>query len=173
MARRGILGLFRDVGAAVNAADGLKAGGIAEFQVLSDAPYPEGAFGEPPSHHRLFVFPLVGASLGLSLGLLLTAGTQLAYPLVTGGKPILSIPPMFIISYEATMLGAILFTILGVIFESRLPRMGMGLYDPRITEGYIGIEVSVPEEQVAQVQQVFQRAQAVDIKVEGQAAARR
>lgn len=172
MARRGILGLFRDVGAAVNAADGLKAGGIAEFQVLSDSPYPEGAFGEPPSHHRLFVFPLVGAALGLSLGLLLTAGTQLAYPLVTGGKPILSIPPMFIISYEATMLGAIFFTILGVIFESRLPRMGMGLYDPRITEGYIGIEVSVLEEQVAQVQQVFQRAQAVDIKVEGQAAAR-
>ena len=171
MAKRGILGLFRDVDAAVTAADGLKAGGVTEFQVLSDSPYPEGAFGEPPSHHRLYVFPFIGAALGLSVALLLTAGTQLAYPLVTGGKPILAIPAMFVICYEGTMLGAVLFTILGVIFESRLPRLGMGLYDPRITEGYIGIEVSVPEEQVEQIQGIFRSADAVDVKVQGQVAA--
>ena len=166
MANRGLLGLFREVDEAVNAADNLKDQGVTEFQVLSGSPYPEGTFGEPPSPHKLYVFPLIGAALGLSVALLLTAGTQLAYPLVTGGKPILALPPMFIVSYEGTMLGAVLFTILGVIFESRLPRMGTGLYDARITEGYIGIAVAVAEEQVEQVRGAFQSANAVDVKTE-------
>ena len=171
MANRGILGLFQDVDEAVNAADNLKGQGVTEFEVLSGTPYPEGAFGEPPSHHRLYLFPLLGAAVGLSLSLLLTIGTQLAYPLITGGKPILSLPPMFIISYEGTLLGAVLFTVIGVLFESRLPRIRTGLYDPRITEGFIGIEVSVPEEQVEQIQGIFQGANAVDVKVEGRVAA--
>ena len=166
MANRGLLGLFQEVDEAVNAADNLKEQGVTDFQVLSGTPYPEGAFGEPPARHKLYVFPLIGAALGLSVALLLTAGTQLAYPLVTGGKPILALPPMFIISYEGTMLGAVLFTILGVIFESRLPGMGKSLYDPRITEGYIGIAVAVPEEQVEQVRGAFQSANAVEVKTE-------
>jgi hypothetical protein len=171
MAKKGMLGLFQDTDGAVAAADGLKAQGVTEFQVLTDSPYPEGAFGEPPSHHKLYVFPLIGAALGLSVALLLTAGTQLAFPLVTGGKPILAMPAMVVVCYEGTMLGAVLFTILGVIFESRLPNLKGGLYDRRITEGYLGVEVSVPEEQVEQIEEVFRSANAVDIQVEGRAAA--
>ena len=170
MANKGMLGVFQNVDAAVVAADGLKAQGVTEFEVLSDSPYPEGAFGEPPSHHKLYVFPLIGAALGLSVALLLTAGTQLAYPLVTGGKPILAMPAMVVVCYEGTMLGAVLFTILGVIFESRLPHLTGGLYDTRITEGYLGVEVSVPEEQVEQIEGVFRSANAVDVQVEGRAA---
>jgi hypothetical protein len=119
---RSILGLFEDHDDAVVAADKLKEEGLDDFDVLTGTPYPEGAFGEKESHHRVYLFPLAGAIIGLSVALLLTAGTQLAYPLVTGGKPILALPAMFIISYEGTMLGAILFTIIGVLFESRLPQ---------------------------------------------------
>ena len=50
----------------------------------------------------------------MTAGILLTSMTQMAYPLVTGGKPILSLPPMAIVTYEGTMLGAILFTVLGI-----------------------------------------------------------
>jgi hypothetical protein len=95
---------------------------------------------------------------------LLTAGTSVSYPMVTGGKPILSIPAMAIITYEGTMLGAILFTILGVLFESRVPRLGVGLYDPRITEGYIGIALTVPEERMAAADLAFRQSGAVDVK---------
>ena len=165
-ANRSILGLFQDSDDAVTAADRLKAEGVDNFEVLSGTPYPEGAFGERTPGHHLYIFPLIGAALGLSVAILFTAGTQLAYPLVTGGKPILAIPPMFIISYEGTMLGAILFTILGVIFESRLPRSGVGLYDPRITEGYIGLLVTVPEERLEQVEGLFREASAADVKRE-------
>ena len=68
MVNKSMLGVFENTEGAVAAADGLKAEGITEFQVLSDSPYPEGAFGEPPSHHRLYVFPLIGAALGLFFG---------------------------------------------------------------------------------------------------------
>ena len=164
MADQSILGLFSSSDEAVEAADKLKANGVEEFEVLTDTPYPDGAFGEPESRHRLYVFPMIGAALGLSVALLLTAGTQLAYPLVTGGKPIMAIPAMFIISYEGTMLGAILFTILGVLFESRLPGLGKGVYDGRITEGYIGLVVKVPENRSEEIQSLFREANATDVK---------
>ena len=164
MADQSILGLFSSSDEAVEAADKLKANGVEEFEVLTDTPYPDGAFGEPESRHRLYVFPMIGAALGLSVALLLTAGTQLAYPLVTGGKPIMAIPAMFIISYEGTMLGAILFTILGVLFESRLPGLGKGVYDGRITEGYIGLVVKVPESRSEEIQSLFREANATDVK---------
>ena len=53
---------------------------------------------------------------------------------------------MAIITYEGTMLGAIIFTVLGIIFESRLPRPKLGLYDERITAGYVGILVTTTED---------------------------
>jgi hypothetical protein len=166
MAGRSILGLFKEVDEAVEAADKLKENGIDDFEVLTGSPYPEGAFGEKVSNHRLYVWPLVGAALGFSIAILVTAGTQLAYPVVTGGKPILALPPMFIISYEGTMLGAILSTIIGVIFESRLPRAKLGLYDTRITEGYIGLSVVVPDGNTDRVDALFKAANAADVKLE-------
>ena len=73
---------------------------------------------------------------------------------------------MAIISYEGTMLGAILFTIIGIIFESRLPRLRMGIYDDRITEGYIGVVVDCEEDLVNTVEQILTQAGAVDLKRE-------
>ena len=54
-----------------------------DFEVLTGTPYSEGAFGEKVAGHRLYVWPLMGAMLGFSIAVLVTAGTQLAYPLVT------------------------------------------------------------------------------------------
>ena len=115
-----VLGLFQSAETAAAAADRLQASGFGptDYEVLTGAPYPEGAFGEDSGDHRLYIFPLGGAIIGFAVGLMVTAGTQLSFPLVTAGKPILGIPPMFIIMYEGTMLGALIFTIMGVIFES-------------------------------------------------------
>jgi hypothetical protein len=166
MAIRPILGLFRDANAAADAGDALKAAGVpdTDFDFLTDAPYPEGAFGEREEKHRLYIFPFIGATLGLVSGIMLTSMTQVAYPLVTGGKPILSLPPMAVVSYEGTMLGAILFTVLGIIWESRLPKLKTGLYDSRITEGYIGVLVNADESQHNRVAGVLNQAGAVEVK---------
>ncbi len=168
MARRPILGLFDNANSAADAGDALRQAGIpdTDFDFLTDSPYPEGAFGEREEKHRLYIFPFVGALLGLTSGILLTSMTQVAYPLVTGGKPILSLPPMAVVTYEGTMLGAILFTVLGIIFESRLPKLKTGLYDKRITEGYIGVLVNTEETQHGQVAGALEQSGAVEVKRE-------
>ncbi|MBF8299150.1 MAG: hypothetical protein HW397_199 [Dehalococcoidia bacterium] len=166
MATKQILGLYADDQTAADATDHLAQAGFVQkdFEVLTGCPYPDGAFGERNVKHRLYAFPFIGAACGLATAILLTAGTQVSYPMVTGGKPILSIPAMAIICYEGTMLGAILFTILGVLFEFRLPRLGLGLYDTRITEGYIGIALNCPEERLAAADLAFRQSGAVDVK---------
>ena len=168
MANRKLLGLFQEPQQVADAMNELKGSGIApeDIDIYSGSPFPEGAFGEHEPHHRLYMFPLVGALIGFTLGLLFTAGTQISYPLVTGGKPLLSIPPMTIIMYENTMLGAIIATVLGVLFESRLPKRSLGLYDERITEGYIGIVVDSPEDKAAQAESVMKAAGAEEVKHE-------
>ena len=170
MANKKLLGLFQEPEQVADAMNQLKDNGfpVEDLDIYSGSPFPEGSFGEHEPETRLYMFPLVGALIGFTLGLLWTAGTQISYPLVTGGKPLLSIPPMTIIMYENTMLGAIIFTVLGVLFESRLPRRSLGLYDERITEGYIGVIVACPDERAGQAESLLKGAGAEEIKQEGE-----
>ncbi len=174
MAERTLLGVFSSPNSVADAVDRLRSSGYGDnhVEVLSGTPYPEGSFGEHVPVHKLYIFPLIGAICGFSVGLLITAGTQLSYPMVTGGKPLLSIPPMLIIMYEGTMLGAILFTVIGVIFESRLPRMNLGVYDTRITEGHIGVMVACPDERVGYTEQILRESGAEEIRRDEPAGAR-
>ena len=168
MADTKLLGVFEDPQQAADAITALREDGFPhqDMDVYSGSPFPEGTFGEYEAPHRLYVFPIVGALVGFAIGLLLTAGTQISYPLVTGGKPILSIPPMTVIMYELTMLHAIIFTVLGILFESRLPKRRMGVYDTRITEGYIGIIVACPDERAQAAEGALRGAGAEDVKRE-------
>lgn len=166
MTDRAVLGLFEEVEDAAGATQTMLDNGFTgdDFDVLSSAPYPHGAFGEAERHHNLYVFPLIGAASGFITGVLITAGTQISWPLVTGGKPILSIPPMLVIMYEGTMLGAIIFTVLGVLFESRLPSAGPRVYDSRITAGYVGVLVSGNDDSVQSAGKIMKDAGAEDVK---------
>ena len=162
-----ILGLFQQPDPAADAMDGLKEAGfeLGTFDVLTGTPYPEGAFGEHVPQHRLFRFPAFGAIIGFTLSIFLTAATQLAYPMVTGGKPILSIFAMLIIMYEMTMLAGVIATVIGIIFESRLPNLKPGVYDTRITEGWIGVVITFDDEsKVAEAENVLNKAGALEIK---------
>ena len=93
MSNLSMLGLYDNPDSAADALDALHDAGFDSnnFDVLTGTPYPEGAFGEHVPQHRLFRFPLFGAIVGLTLSVFLTTSTQIIYPLVTGGKPILSI----------------------------------------------------------------------------------
>ncbi len=166
MAQRSVIGLFTDEDTAADALDSVKSAGFepGDYEVLTGTPYPEGTFGEEEPVHKLYRFPLIGAACGFIVGMLLTAGTQIAFPLVAGGKPLLSIPPMAIIMYEGTMLGAILFTVFGIVFESRLPRLFMGAYDTRITEGYIGVTITTSEDRTDDAEDVLKKAGAEEVK---------
>ena len=169
MAKKQLLALFDDAEKAADANEAVMKEGIEseDIEILTGCPYPEGAFGEHYKPHRVYRFPFVGALLGLSVALLITVGTQLSWPLVTGGKPILSLPPMVIICYEGTLLGAVIFTIIGVLFESRLPRFGLGLYDDRITEGYIGLLLNVSDDSASGIKKILQKYGVQEVKEQG------
>jgi|SRR5215208_3845520 len=166
--RGGVLGIYVSAEVAARATQALRVAGFrgSDVDVLSDAPYPEGTFGEEKARHHLFVFPLAGAMCGLVVGLLLTIGVQMAYPMVQGGKPLLSIPPMINVIFEGTLLGAIVFTVIGVIFESRLPDFSGDPNDPRISEGMLGVLVMrLSTRSAARAEQVLRSAGAIDVVV--------
>jgi hypothetical protein len=73
----------------------------------------------------------------------LAAGTAWLYPVQTGDKPIIALYPTGIVTFEITMLFAIVGAMAGMFLEMRLPPWGRRLYDPVISEGCIGISVSV------------------------------
>jgi len=64
MAVRGVLGVYKDLDTAIAGVDALNELGYKrdDFEVLTNAPYPEGTFGEESGMHRLGLFPLVGAA---------------------------------------------------------------------------------------------------------------
>jgi len=72
---------------------------------------------------------------------------------------------MVVIMYEGTMLAAVIFTVLGAIFESRLPRFTREIYDTRITDGYIGVLVHSPEDRVDSAAAAMRAAGAEDVRM--------
>ena len=96
------------------------------------------------------------------MGLAWTIGAQVSLPIITGGKPVVAIPAVIQIIYEGTLLGAVLFTVIGVLFESRLPD-GVGLYDDRISEGYVGVSVLAREHRIPDAQIALEEATPIDV----------
>lgn len=68
-------------------------------------------------------FTLTGAVTGFSTGLIFTSYTVVAWPLVTSGKPYISLPPFLIISFELTILLGAIFSLLGIFVLGRLPNL--------------------------------------------------
>ena len=66
-------------------------------------------------------FAGVGAVAGLTTGFVFTIGTVMSWPLITGGKPLVSIPAFLVISYELTILFGVLTAFTGFLALTRLP----------------------------------------------------
>jgi hypothetical protein len=67
------------------------------------------------------VFALVGGLLGAATGYLFPAFTVIDWPLISGNKPMVSIPPFTIIAFELMVLFGALSAFLGFILMSRMP----------------------------------------------------
>ncbi len=136
-----VVGFFPEVDDAVRSVRRLRETGFArdDVTVLSSIPYPEGAFDTDVGRSRIRRFAFAGGILGALFGILLVAGTSLAYPLPTGGKPIVPIPSMLVIVYEFTVLSVVLLALFRFLYEARLPGFEDRLYDSRISDGMIGV----------------------------------
>ncbi len=142
------LGTFKDVEGATRAVNELVKAGFDEKKItsLTSAPYPDGVLVRSDQRTWFRWMSVGGGIFGAGAGFLLAAGTAYLYPVQTGDKPIIAYFPTGIITYELTMLFAILGAIVGMFLEMRLPPWRERIYDPAIGEGAIGISVIVDSE---------------------------
>jgi mono/diheme cytochrome c family protein len=160
MAEFSLLGLFHDPEQVSVVVDQLRKMGVGDDRVtiLSGIPYKAAVFGRPRPPRRVLPIALTGSVLGILTGVFLTAGIFLLYPLRQGGQPIVPIPPSLIVLFEATMLGTMWASFFGLLVANRFPVFLRRAYDPRITEGHIGLEARVDEASLEVVEGIY-RAQ--------------
>ncbi|RME84325.1 MAG: DUF3341 domain-containing protein [Planctomycetota bacterium] len=97
--------------------------GVNQREMEVFTPYPihevEEILQTPDSPLKFFT--LTGAVTGFCTGFLFPSYTVVAWPLITSGKPFISIPPFLIIAFELTILFGAIFSLLGIIILGRLP----------------------------------------------------
>jgi hypothetical protein len=140
-----ILGIFRDVVSAAGAVEGLVREGFTEDQIdsLSSVPYPDGVLVKTRRRTWFRWVALAGGLAGMAAGFGLAAGTAWLYPVQTGDKPIIALYPTAIVTFEVTMLFAIIGTMAGMFLEMGLSPLRKRPYDPAIADGCIGISVAI------------------------------
>ena len=116
----------------------------ASMEVMSSQPI-HGEPLVPDKPTKLRNWALSGAAAGFVGGASLASITALNYPLVKGGMPIVAPWTVGLITYETTMLGAVLATLVGLLVELRLPNLKTLPYDPSVVDGGVVLAVACPD----------------------------
>jgi ActD protein len=164
-----VLGITRDEQAAERAVEELRGLGYRDVETFSPLLPEEHAAQSQTSPVRFYA--LAGGITGLLSGLLLTTRTALAWPMLTGGKPIVSIPPFLVITFEMTVLGAGLFTVAGLVIHAGLMRSAprkapAAAYDARFSADRFGVLISCTAEQAEAVKQQMLAAGMEEVRTE-------
>jgi hypothetical protein len=124
----------------------------ASMEVMTSQPIHGEPFIPNMPATKLRTWALAGAAIGLIGGFALATITALNYPLVKGGMPIVAPWTVGLITYETTMLGAVLATLVGLLVETGLPNFKKLPYDPSVVDGGVVLAVSCPEGSRASVE---------------------
>lgn len=126
--------------------EALKKAGYRDLVVTSPLPrheIEEMIYEGEPSPVRWFT--LVGAIFGGISGFSVASFTALNWPMIMpGGKPLVSIPPYLVITFEATVLWGSFATLLGMLICGRLPAkdLQVEVLDPRFSDDVFGLIVN-------------------------------
>ncbi len=161
----GVVGVFGALDAAVKALETLKAGGYANYRVYSPVPRPELAEVLAQKESPVRLFTLFGALSGSAFGFFYAIATSVDWPLITGGKPIVSWPPFIVIGFETTILIGALVTVAGMFLLAGLPKLGPAIgYDPRFSNDKIEIVAMGGPAQLATAREIFAAAGAEEVR---------
>jgi membrane protein YqaA with SNARE-associated domain len=168
-----IYGLFPNPASADRALNALQAAGISrgKIVVMASEPFDEYSFSQADRATVMPWLATLGGVIGGTCGYLLAAYTQEAYPLVTGGMPIVAPWPTGIVTYELTMFGAVMATVITLLITTGLPNWKPKLYDPEVSNGKILIGVVDPSDDArAELESRLRGAGADQVKVNSAAA---
>ena len=163
-----VLGLFDPTVALSPVLDRARSQGIPDvrMEVLSPLPLSTALLDKPAGIplHRLTI---LGGIVGIGVGIFFAAGTALLYPLMTGGKPIVSIPVVGIITYETMMLLAIVATFLAMAVRIGFVQQSGVRHDPRIDEGAVGLSIQVGDDsaKAQSISRLLQEAGAAEVEI--------
>ena len=161
-----IYGLFAEPESVQRAVDTLRRTGIAnrDITVISSEPYEEFEFSHQDKATWLFPLAAVGALVGLVSATLLTVLTERAWPMNVGGMPVVALWPNLVVTFELTMLGAILTTVGALFVTAKLPTRVPPLYDPEVSNGQILVGVSRPAGATDAVRSALEQSGALVVK---------
>jgi hypothetical protein len=161
----GLLGIFDGLDTTLDAIGRLKKAGHRQLTVFSPLPSHELEHVLRPPKSPVRLFTLVGGLTGTATGFALPTWTSMDWPLVTGGKPIISLPAWVIIAFELTILFGALSTVAGMLIVARLPnRKPLAVYDPSFSSDRFGVYVRVPADRDGEVRQVLREAGALEVR---------
>ena len=149
----GVLGIFEDREDLVRALRDAQTKGWNQLETFS--PYPDEKLYEltEPGRSPVRWMTLLGSVAGALFGLALTIWTTLQWPLlITGGKPLISLPPFLIIVFELTILLGALATVVGFLYWGVVGRLCRSLpYDSRFSQDHFGLWIECSEAEIKQV----------------------
>ena len=153
----GVLGVFPHLDTANEAIRRLREGGV-PLTVYSPTPRHEveEALGTKESPVRIFT--LVGAFTGTAAGTALATWASIEWPLIVGGKEIVSLPAFSVIMFELTILLGALSTVAGLFILGRIPHVGppeAPMYHPSFTAGNFGVFAHVARDRYDDVQRIM------------------
>jgi hypothetical protein len=161
---RYLTGEFRDQDRLIAAIRSLRAAGVGAdaLDLFSAEPVelPRGVLDRPS---RMSLVSVAGAIAVGTLATLFIRYTQNDYKLVTGGMPVFSFWATGVITYEMTMLGAIVATFAWFLWESGLIRKRETAPVPRVEPGSMHLRVRCPVELAAHTSETMRRHGAVSI----------
>jgi hypothetical protein len=166
-AARGVWGISASEEPLLKALDQLRLAGYSRMETFAPIPSEkmEQRLGAARSPVRYYT--LAGGILGFAAGMALTIQTSAQWPLMTGGKPIVSLPPFLVIGFELTILLGGLFTLAGLVIHGRLGRKNTPAgIDRRLSDDQFGILVHCREVQILEVQNLLLQSGVEEISIE-------
>ena len=141
-----LLAMFEDVEPASEGIEKLQQLGVraGDMNVISGIPIKHTILGRPSAITYVSRIGMLGAIMGMFLGLFFIYGIKYLYPLLVGGQPIFPIPQGIIITFEMTMLGLMGLSFIGMFVDSGFPSYTPKEYTPEISDGKIAVLFSCP-----------------------------
>jgi hypothetical protein len=137
-------------------------------KMLVYAPMPSHEINEAmePKTSPVRYFTLAGALFGLFGGFGVSIWSSIKWGLITGGKPIVSIPPFVVVGFEMTILFGALATLVGliIVLNSSAYRIS-NTYDSRFSVDKYGIAIQVPSEEKENYKDILHSSGAEEINV--------
>ncbi len=161
-----LLAVFEDIDPAADAIEKLHEMGITDenINVISGVPIAHKMLGRPHPWTNVSRLSMGGAIAGFVFGIFLNFGTPYLYNVQVGGQYFTPIPPGLIITFEMTMLFAMLATFLGVFLDSYFPNYRPLEYVGEVSDGKIAVFFKCAQGEVKKITDALKKLGAETVK---------